>query len=178
MQLENMLNYELILKPISGTSYGSRHNIDGYLTFSTIITGISRSYTQLFRNGIIEIVDSQFVDRRENHRFIYPFWEQHVIDKLNDIVKFYQEMSVDKPYVVLVSMVGVKGASLKLSGFDSGLHTVEIERDQLTFPDVIFDENSQDWPTVMRPIFDAFWNACGYNKDLSYDKNDKWKPFE
>jgi len=67
---------------------------------------------------------------------------------------------------------------LKLSGFDSGLHTVEIERDQLTFPDVIFDENSQDWPTVMRPIFDAFWNACGYNKDLSYDKNDKWKPFE
>lgn len=175
LEVKDMINYERVLRPICGESYGCRHNIDGFLTYSTSITGYSGCYTQLYRNGIIEIVDAHFVDKRKDANFIYASWEKRLIDRLNDILQFYRKFNVNMPYSIVITMINVRGCSLKFGGADTSLHQTTIERDTLNLPDIIYDEESQNLHSSMRPIFDAFWNACGYNRALSYDDAGKWK---
>lgn len=56
-----------------------------------------------------------------------------------------------------------------------------IDRDILLLPDVIIDDfNSvlgfKEVAKILRPIFDAVWNACGLARSLNYDEQGNWNP--
>jgi hypothetical protein len=49
-----------------------------------------------------------------------------------------------------------------------------IDRDELIFPEVVADGYEADIPTLIKPTFDALWNAAGWPRSLSYDANGRW----
>ncbi len=42
-----------------------------------------------------------------------------------------------------------------------------IDRDTVLLPDILIDSLNVDVPQVMKPIFDAVWNACGLPRCLT-----------
>ena len=49
-----------------------------------------------------------------------------------------------------------------------------LTNDVLVLPDVIFEAYESDVSSVMRPAFDAMWNACGFVRSFNYDENGDW----
>jgi len=49
------------------------------------------------------------------------------------------------------------------------------DRDILVLPDVLIEGYGCDNPTVLRPIFDAVWNAAGWERCFDYDEKGIWR---
>ncbi|RJP37511.1 MAG: hypothetical protein C4547_05470 [Phycisphaerales bacterium] len=77
--------------------------------------------------------------------------------------------------VLILTFTGVKGAALARSrryAYDEQL----IDRDILILPDVLVNELPTDVPKMLRPVFDAVWNACGIAGSPDYDESGNWAP--
>jgi hypothetical protein len=51
----------------------------------------------------------------------------------------------------------------------------EIDRDHLIVPEFFvqsYDEKASD---ILRPAFDAIWQACGYRYSENYDEDGEWQ---
>lgn len=48
-----------------------------------------------------------------------------------------------------------------------------IDRDILNLPEIIIEKQDLDVERLLHPIFNMIWNACGYEKSLNYDDNNK-----
>lgn len=153
----------------------TRYNLDGFVSFvEPDDSSPSFGYLQAFRNGSIESVDALFLRDEDGGRRVFA-WdiEEHVIEVVGRVTKFYRQVGVNSPIVVLLSLTGVRGYVLpKPSRFI--VHPWEkshpIDRDVLLIPEVIV-ENLTDRPAeYMRPAFDALWNAAGWPRSLNYDE--------
>jgi hypothetical protein len=48
--------------------------------------------------------------------------------------------------------------------------------DVLPLPEVLVENYGADVPTVLRPMFDALWQACGLEQSLNYNAQGNWEP--
>lgn len=93
------------LNPLFHQSHNWRHNIDGFLTF----TGNRCSYLQVFRNGIIESVDSHvLLDNGQGQRRIridhFEHWLMFFIEKYLSLQK---DIGIQPPLFILLSLFGL-----------------------------------------------------------------------
>ena len=51
-----------------------------------------------------------------------------------------------------------------------------IDRDILQLPEAIVETYDARPEIILKPAFDAIWNACGFAKSLNYDEKGEWKP--
>jgi hypothetical protein len=155
-------------------------NFDGFLRYSPAgATGDSIVYSQLFRDGIIETVDSSLIQDKNrplhNQNLLYiRNIENSVVEALSRYIKFLSRIQVEPPFAVLLSLLGVIGMCTPPSsfGFDSGN---PIDRDHLLLPEILIDDLSRDVDVILRPIFDSIWNAAGHECSPSYDGNGRLK---
>jgi hypothetical protein len=78
--------------------------------------------------------------------------------------------------VVIASLIGVKGVAISLGDAFQTPFPPEfpIDRDLLVLPDVIVEGRDQDIATLLRPAFDAMWQASGWERSHGYDAQGKW----
>jgi hypothetical protein len=60
------------------------------------------------------------------------------------------------------------------TNFAMGLNDQPMESDVAILPPVQIGSLDEEVPTVMKPIFDAVWNACGYPRSYNYTENGTW----
>ncbi len=175
--LEVVANNPSVLKPITGPITNIRYNFDGLLSTSSIKDGISRGYVQLFRNGIIEAVDSSLTQMRDNKGFIpgYAF-EKALIDSVNIYLDGQKQITVSPPIIIFISLTGVSGYTLAVNHriVIKNENQYSIDRDTLLLPEVILERFPSDIARALRPAFDAVWNAIGFSSSLGYDENGEW----
>lgn len=90
-------------------------------------------------------------------------------------VKLAETHALPLPMVAMVSLLGVKGSTLPPSwrhDVSDGDYT--IERDDLLLPDVLVNRYDADLPALLRPAFDALWQAIGMPRSLCYDEHGNW----
>ena len=63
--------------------------------------------------------------------------------------------------------LGVKGAS-RASTINP------IDRNELLLPEIIVEEYKNNTAALLRPAFDAVWQASGFLRSGNYDDNGKW----
>ena len=51
-----------------------------------------------------------------------------------------------------------------------------IDRDVLILPDILVDDYNTPIPSVLRPAFDALWQAAGFARSMNYDQQGQWLP--
>jgi hypothetical protein len=165
--------YGLSFPPLCESGYNHRYNVDGLLTFSpsngsaVCVT----AYGQVFRSGCIEGVCAQLVNEREGTRWIGSSWiEKGVVGSVTTYLKSLAQLNVEPPFVFLLAALQARGAYLTV---DDGK---PIDRDVVCLPDVLIENVPCDVPQVLRPVFDALWNACGFQQSFNYDEQGKWKP--
>jgi len=98
--------------------------------------------------------------------------EAYIIEALKTYIAAYQGLGVFPPVVSMISMTGVMGAKFSLEDYPF-VSPDSIDRDTPILPEIILESLDANLPTTMRPAFDAFWNACGFDRSYSFSDDGK-----
>ena len=167
--------------PINSNGCNWRFNLDGFLTYSSVLDNKFYSYVQLYRNGIIEAVEGFLLGPMEElppikERLIIPSidFESKLPYALNLYFKVLHELRVDPPIFVFLSLLGVKGYKMGTNAPFGRYTQHPIDRDLLLLPEAVVENYEIRAEDAMRPLFDLIWNACGFQRSLNFDENGNW----
>jgi len=164
--------------PAYSQAFSSRINFDGLLLTSPGLEQRRfRAYTQLFRDGCIETALGSLVrEHAERHYRTLPWGilDKGIFEALPRFIEGLAKLGVSPPYVAMISLLGIKGSAIQRDTYDFDL--VEADRDVLSAPPITIDEEKLegDWQGVMRPAFDAIWNAYGHAATWIFDAEGRW----
>ena len=164
------------IRQINGSGWNSKYNLDGFLTYSEGGKGLSYSYVQLFKNGIIEAVEGLLIRPYEDKLLIPSVaYEKELIISLADYISIFKMLNIELPVFIFLTLLGVKGYTMRVNMYQIGLGEPNaIDRDILLLPEVIIESYDVKTEDILRPCFDAIWNACGFPRSLNYNAADEW----
>ncbi len=154
-----------------GGALDNRYNFEGLLIsrFSPDWKSPT-SFTQIFRDGGIEVVDTSILARSGDRRLISGTdFEKRLLQALKRYLEAQQKLGVEPPLFVMISLLGVNGyiidhyAQNEPSGF--------IDRADLVVPEVMIDNFDVTLAAVMKSVFDTIWNAAGWRRSMNYDED-------
>lgn len=163
-----------LLRPLYSITSSNRFNFDGVVAYTTSRDSIARSYTQMFRNGCIEAVEASLIEEREKGKLIYSVeYEKQLIRGLEDYLNLQKNLEINPPIFVMLSFLHVKSCTMGVGSdrFDSGQ---PIDRDIILVPEVVVEDYTDKASHILRPLFDAIWQACGWSGSSNYDENGNW----
>jgi hypothetical protein len=161
----------LLLTPMASQSWDRRLNLDGIVAFAGVP---SRSYTQLYRDGVIEAVLGGVLRSGKDDNLIPSIaYEKYVVDYLPKCFNVLQQLQASAPVAVALSFTGTKGLRMAVDsyGFDTGY---PIQVDTLAIPESIVEDFAEPVGKILKPIFDRVWNACGYECSHNFDADGNW----
>lgn len=161
----------------------SRFNFVGLLVHDRVIEIantpiVCRSYAQMFRNGAIEAVE--MLDHPLG-KFVSEEFEPRLISVFKNYLYQLKELNVEPPLIVMISLVGVKDYRLWLH--DDHLppelrrlgKNQPFDKDTLLLPDLIVEDlETITAENLLRPAFDALWQAGGWARCLRYNDAGEW----
>jgi len=166
------------IQPISSRTFDKRYNIDGLLTFS-YFSGIKRSfsYVQLYRNAIIEAVNSYLLWTDINDKTIkITVIEKELINVVQRFIEVYKKFNIDPPVFLFLTLVDVKDYHISTRNEFRDHEAYPINRDIIQIPEIIIEDLNFEPSQLLKPIFDSLWNACGLERSYNYTIDGEWKP--
>jgi hypothetical protein len=182
-----------LLEPLSfwdvEPTVSMRFNLDGIArsTRAEFNSTSTIGYTQVFRNGIIESVDTsliginaqsvaRFGSNIEPMSFSGEKYERKLLEATKRYTELQKLLAIEPPFFIMVSFLGVKGYRIFIqkSEYDAEF-TDKIDRMNLIIPEVMVENFDVNLSEVMKPIFDTVWNAAGYIASPNYDASGKFK---
>lgn len=158
----------------SGSSYNNRINIDGLLIYHLMSDGICSTYLEIFRTGIIEGVETYMLKPDDNEKIIpSPALERELMKSIRDFLSSMNELEIEKPYYIFITLSGVKDYKAHLFG---RRYTQSIDRDIIYLPEVLITDEHINIETLLKIPFDALYNALGREKNPYYDDDGTWHP--
>ena len=127
---------------------------------------------------MIEATKVRIVRETEHGRVIPSLaFEEWLIEILPSYFDALQDLEVELPFVVMISLQGVRGSVLAVRRdpfwFDD---KPVINRDTLELPEVMIQRFGQevDYQRAMQPALDALWNSAGYLCSQYFDTDGRW----
>jgi hypothetical protein len=172
--------------PIGGQVGDFRINVDGCLVLSnrTADGRTDRAYVQAFHNGVVEAVDSTFVGEgtaQNPYRLTSIRTESAIVRASHGYLQSLQARDAPAPYVLLVSLVGVRGIPYSFAMGAGVLFEDEagvLDRDQFHFSDLVLDDvplDPYEYAKLLRPLLDQIANAAGRARTPSFDNEGKFR---
>lgn len=167
------------MKPMRNTQWNTRYTLEGFLNYSQWDNVATQSYVHLYRNGIIESVEGSLIalsstDNQEG-RYIDSFYEHLIIEVVPNYVENLKKIDVPCPVFVFLTLVHVKGLTMRIAFRPPMFKPNVIDRDVLMLPEVTIEDYDIGAARLMKPVFDAVWNACGYAGSFNYNDKGEWK---
>lgn len=158
--------------PLVSSGWNHHINLDGFVLYDSSPNspkGKHHSYTQLFRSGCVEAASVKLFgkSRLPSRHELSRGYETRIADAVDEYTKVLVALGVAYPLVVAMAIFGARGSALESDGR-------ELDRDEVILPDVLIERPDQDVKTILRPLFDAVWNAYGYSRSMNYDDDGKW----
>jgi len=183
LQLRSNRNLTLDFRPIGAGGWDHRYNLDGFVTYDRDCENrtLNNAYCQVFFDGVIESVYSNILRVKDGRKpqkgetaFIASVaYERYIIEAIKNYFKGYNALGIEAPVVISMALLGCKGAYM-YTDFAMGLDYEPIDRDVALLPEVEIGSLDDEVPTIMKPIFDAVWNACGHPRSYNYTENGTW----
>jgi hypothetical protein len=163
------------LRPMEGRGWSQGINLDGVFTYSG--TKPAYSYTQVYRNGVIEVVNGSILKPWNGEKLIPNLaFESAVRSYLSFCFQKFQEIGCSTPVVISLTLTNIRGFQIGLDavirGFDIG---EPINMDTLILPETVVEDFSESPDTILKPVFDLVWNACGFPQSRNFDLEGNWK---
>ena len=168
------------LQPIGSSGWTHRYNFDGFLTYDSVNRGIlCLSYLQIFRNGIIEAVESYLLNSENSvyKNYIpssYENYEKILLDVMPRYFSVQKQIGIVPPIFIMLSILNIKGFKIYTDFSKYGNPGKEIDRNDLIIPEIMIEDYDCDPAEVLKPAFDAVWNAAGWERSMNYNKNGEW----
>jgi len=183
LQLNSNRNLVTDFRPIGASGWDHCYNLDGFITYDRDYENktLNDGYCLVFFNGIIESVYSDILrvkggkkPQKGEMAFIASVaYERYIIEAIKNYFKGYKALGIEAPAVISMALLGCKGAYM-WTDYSSGLDSQPIDRGVAILPEVQVGSFDEEIPTVMKPIFDAVWNACGFSHSYNYTENGTW----
>lgn len=147
-------------------------NFEGFCTHTPEVNGNVDTFTQLFRNGVIEA--TYIIERGDG--LIYPdIIENKVLNFTNVYLSALKELGISPPIAVSVTILGAKGYVKYRNPHElRSISPIPISREELPLPIIQINDYGCDERAFLRPAFDALYNALGKQGSPSYDENGAW----
>lgn len=159
-----------ILHHISEGIGNTRYNFDGVIrTKPEHKIGHYYSYVQLFKNGIIESVDTSLLS---SNYICSSDYESKIINAFYGYIKTLKLLQINFPMIIFITLIGVKGFEMDLENRSN--KNRKIDRDILLLPEIILENNDKPLELVLKPCFDTIWNSCGFKGSINYDNEGNW----
>lgn len=175
LNLSTLLIHNMPQLPLLATGHSIldwKHNFDGIVKWAVHRTQSHTStYTQFFRNGIIEAVDTKILSRSQQIPGLAI--EEEIIKYLISAFSTYNLMGIQPPIFIMLSILGVKGYMMNAGHRFGENEENKIDRDLLLIPEIMSENDSQDAGTLLKPAFDMLWNAAGYPASPYYNAEGK-----
>lgn len=171
LDISNMI---LSIRPPAAGSYDYSFNIDGFKTFKKTAQGMKQ--TQLFRNGVVELFNDDFVIINEFGKKIFNIIivEHMLLNAYKEILIFYKDKLISAPFILNLSLLNVNETRFSSDNImHLGIDYIENHRPNLILPEIIVESEEMLNIKAMKPIFDDLWRAFGLQKALSYNGNSR-----
>ncbi len=158
-----------------------RYNLDGFLTsFGSLDRTLC--YCQLMFNGCVELVNSDVMHTSSGNSLalvadILTF--RGYTDRLYGFLNGLKAMDVAPPFLVHAAILGcaegVVSTGRDAFFFSEYIH--KLGKDEVLLPEAVLNEFPRDLDhlrTMLKPIGDGLFNACGLPKHIGYDDEGKW----
>jgi hypothetical protein len=169
-------NESLLFSPLGvGGGFNLLHTLEGFATYSGAEDGdISRTYTLIFRNGIVEAA-AHVGYESDKGLLIYPdSVERAILEEAGGYFRNLRRFGVEPPFYVAITLLGVRGYSL-VSGDNFFFKKKRpLNRDSLIFPEILTEEASPDSQALFKPLFDLLWQAFGYPKSFNFNAEGRY----
>jgi hypothetical protein len=165
--------------PLGGASGANQLsvNLNGIVNFAPGGSDLATSYVQFFRNGALEGVVALGQDERNNRPYIAgPALCRKIVFALRQYVDVLNAYDTGFPVFALLSFMGMDGSTLRYnSGVGNGF-SVAGPRSGATIilPEITLEGPVTDAPAVLKPTFNALWNAYGFLRCDLYDGQGTW----
>jgi hypothetical protein len=157
--------------------YSPRHNLDGLLIVGTLQNSNTPiNYVQMFRSGVIEAVCGVVENLPEGYPACISTGrvESMLIFALNRFKGVLEQLGVEPPIFVMLSLVGVKDYRLAMpSRMLDSLSQYSVDRDALLLPEGLLQSFEDPADKLLQPAFDALWQCVGYERDEFYQEQGK-----
>ncbi len=166
------------IQPMDSSNFDKRYNIDGLLTFSKF-PGKTRSfsYVQLYRNGIIEAVNSYLLWSDSDEKIIpITALERVLIEAVQRHIEVYKKFNIETPVFLFLTLIEVKDYVFPKDRKLSIYEVFPIDRDIVQIPEIIIEDYNFNPSQLLKPIFDSIWNACGFERSFNYTSDGVWEP--
>jgi len=175
VDLSGMSKSASAMRPMYGAGWSCRYFFEGFATFSRLDQQPALSYTLLMRDGMLEAVDTALL-RPYQGRLLVPgvAYEQKILGAISRYLTILPNLGVTPPVIILLSLLGVRGYLLAGEDYGMGFRGEQLDRDELVLPGVTLDDLNADPTPRLRPMFDALWNAFGYEKSANFDEQGNW----
>jgi hypothetical protein len=152
-----------------------KFNFEGLLTTGKDDNQKIISYLQLYRNGIVESVDTSIFTVIANRSCIDPTpFTKGIIEATKRFFNIQNLLETEPPYFLILTLLGTRGFSLPSSDGCSGVYHNFIDRNDLVIQELVVDDLSLPPETLLRPAFDAVWNSAGLAQSPFYDSEGNW----
>jgi len=161
--------------PIGATGYNSRFNADGLLR-ENVNQGSFDGYFQLFRNSIVESVDSRMMVGHHHGRedgLPAPFFAMSLSEFLLQTVRMWLTLGIAPPACILVTLSGLKGIPLILPTHP-GYVTRSLPEDTMFLPEALITGFVGDPRPLLRHGLDVLWQAAGESRCDYFDSTGNW----
>lgn len=164
-----------------GESLPHRHNLDGILIYSREPeTAVAEAYTQVFRNGIVETIDTQMLSKRlEDGTPIIPSpaLEKLILDVTRRYLGGLAGMGVSPPILGYLTLIRVEGYKLCRHRpiYPDIVSPHQVDRRNLALPELFIEELMAPSEVILKPAFDALWSAVGWPRCELYDEEGHWR---
>jgi hypothetical protein len=176
--------YELIpfyknharLPAIGNRGYSRRLNLDGLIVGDGQGAYVGDTYTQLYRNGIIEVVTGPgWVFERDGQKWIASEgYEKQLLDYLPTCFRVLKEIEASTPVIVSLTLTNARGLGMANQRSFPLTYIFPIDKWTLALPETLVQDFSMEPVKILKPMFDFIWNACGYEASMNFDKEGRW----
>ena len=170
-------------KPMATRGWAPAVDFDGdYVYTAARKPDKDDGYNKLFRNGCMETVDSGMLQVWEQGgkpvKAIPPSaFERDIFESVSESLTVLKAADVQPPLLLMLSFLGVRGYAMSVGPSNWHPNMRLIARDNLIVPELFvdtFDLSKGQVAKLMRPLFDAIWNACGWEASPNYAANGEW----
>ena len=134
------------------------------------------AYVQAFRNGTIEAVEAAEFGETDGKKIIKSIaFEKNIISATDRFLDLQASLGLPPPVFVMISLLGVKGYRVLTTDKYVLARSSQIDRDLLVLPEIIVEDFEQSPSSLLRPAFDAVWQAAGFLRSAYYDEKGNWK---
>lgn len=153
-------------------SFQKEFNFEGFLIHNHYNQpNPNDQYLQIFRNGIIEIVNTGFTNIIQEEKLIFgSAFETYYIQNISIWLELLKFLGLNFPYLLFLSVLEIKGYKFQIRDPHSFyFENKPINKENLLIPDILIEANFLEQKQKhLKILFDPIWNACNFDQSLNY----------